>query len=85
MHVIIFSLIGLVAAAFARISVPGRETGAWAIAGVVGVFGSLAGGFLGLAFAQQEPEQTASFLMSMFGAVVLLSAYQALAELPEST
>jgi uncharacterized membrane protein YeaQ/YmgE (transglycosylase-associated protein family) len=85
MHVFFFSLVGLVAGLFARIAVPGREAAGWAIPGIVGVLGALVGGFLGLAFPLQGQEQTAGLLMSMFGAVVFLSTYQALAAFPEST
>jgi uncharacterized membrane protein YeaQ/YmgE (transglycosylase-associated protein family) len=67
-------LFGLVAGLVARALHPGRDTMGWGATILLGVLGSLLGG--GLAFALHlgtSPYQPAGWILSILGAVILLS------------
>jgi uncharacterized membrane protein YeaQ/YmgE (transglycosylase-associated protein family) len=78
MDFILFLLFGLVVGAIARFIVPGREPGGWVVSMLLGVVGSLIGGFLGRAFGIYSPqERTGGFVMSLIGAIVVVGIYHA--------
>jgi uncharacterized membrane protein YeaQ/YmgE (transglycosylase-associated protein family) len=79
--VLIWLLVGLVAGAIARLLIPGRQPMNWVMTMVLGLVGSLVGGFLSWAlFAPPDTEfQPAGLLMSILGAVLVLGIYVALA------
>jgi uncharacterized membrane protein YeaQ/YmgE (transglycosylase-associated protein family) len=78
MHLLLFLLFGLVVGVVARALVPGREPGGWVVSILLGIAGAYVGGFIGKAFGFYGPGQTAGFLFSVLGAVVLLFGYNAL-------
>jgi uncharacterized membrane protein YeaQ/YmgE (transglycosylase-associated protein family) len=75
MHTILFLLFGLVVGAVARLIVPGREPGGWVVSMLLGVGGSLVGGFLGRMVGLYREDQPASFVMSLLGAIALVAVY----------
>ena len=77
MNFVLFLLFGLVVGAIARVIVPGREPGGWLVSMAIGVAGALAGGLLGRALGFYREWESAGFVMSLFGAVLLLIAYHA--------
>jgi uncharacterized membrane protein YeaQ/YmgE (transglycosylase-associated protein family) len=77
MHLIAFLLFGLVVGALARLIVPGREPGGWVVSMLLGVAGAFLGGFIGRAFGIYREDQSAGFVMSLVGAVVLVGLYHA--------
>jgi uncharacterized membrane protein YeaQ/YmgE (transglycosylase-associated protein family) len=79
MSLILFLLFGLIVGALARLIVPGREPGGWVISMIIGVVGSFVGGFLGRALGLYQEGQPAGFFMSLFGAIILVIAYHAIA------
>jgi uncharacterized membrane protein YeaQ/YmgE (transglycosylase-associated protein family) len=79
MQLFLFLLLGLFVGALARLIVPGREPGGWVRSMLLGVLGALLGGFLGPAFGWYGPGESAGFLMSLFGAIVVVAIYAALA------
>jgi uncharacterized membrane protein YeaQ/YmgE (transglycosylase-associated protein family) len=80
MNVIMFLIFGLIVGALARLVVPGREPGGWAISLLLGVAGSFLGGFLGRAFGMYDATtRTGGFFMSLLGAIVLVAIYHAVA------
>lgn len=80
MHVLLFLLFGLIVGALARMIVPGKEPGGWVVSLVIGVAGSYLGGFIGRALGtNQAGENTAGFIGSLIGAIVLAFAYHAYA------
>jgi uncharacterized membrane protein YeaQ/YmgE (transglycosylase-associated protein family) len=79
MHLILFLIFGLVVGAVARFLVPGRERGGWIVSTVLGIAGSFAGAFLGRALGFYREGETAGFLMSVVGAVILVVIYHAVA------
>jgi len=80
MHVILFLLFGLLVGALARLIVPGREPGGWVVSMIIGVVGSMLGGFLGHVFGLYQEGEPAGFVMSLLGAIVLVAGYHAIAK-----
>ena len=67
---------GLIVGALAKLVMPGRDPGGIIVTMLIGIAGSLLGGFLGRAMGFYGPNQAAGFLMSFLGAVVLLALYR---------
>jgi uncharacterized membrane protein YeaQ/YmgE (transglycosylase-associated protein family) len=84
MHLLYFLLFGLIVGAIARLIVPGRESGGWPTSILIGILGSFVGGFLGRMFGTYGEGDPAGFLMSVFGAIVLLASYHIVARRPVS-
>jgi len=80
MSVILFLVFGLIVGALARLIVPGRDPGGWVISMLIGVVGSMLGGFLGRAVGLYNEGEPAGFVMSLLGAVILVGAYHAIAK-----
>ena len=78
MDLILFLLFGLLVGAVARLLVPGRQSGGWGVSMLLGVAGAFVGGLVGRALGFYREGETAGFLMSVIGAVVLVVIYQAL-------
>jgi uncharacterized membrane protein YeaQ/YmgE (transglycosylase-associated protein family) len=74
--VLMWVLFGLVVGIVAKLIMPGREPGGFAITVLLGIGGALVGGFLsrllGVSTTNSSP---GGFLMSILGAVVLLAIY----------
>jgi len=79
MDLLLFLVFGLVVGALARLIVPGKEPGGWVISMVIGVAGAFAGGLLGRVLGFYREGESAGFIMSLLGAIVLVVAYQAIA------
>ena len=69
-------LIGLVAGVIAKFLTPGRDPGGWIITILLGIAGSYVGTFLGRTIGHYQEGQTAGFIASVIGAVVLLLIYR---------
>lgn len=79
MDLVVWLLIGLVAGALARWLVPGRDPMGWLGTLLLGLVGSLVGGFLGGLFTQGNQDlDPAGLLGSVIGAVIALFVYRAL-------
>jgi uncharacterized membrane protein YeaQ/YmgE (transglycosylase-associated protein family) len=74
--VLIWILFGLVVGALAKLLMPGTDPGGIIVTILLGIAGSLVGGFLGRLLGLYERGQAAGFLMSLLGAVVLLVLYR---------
>ncbi|WP_026853416.1 GlsB/YeaQ/YmgE family stress response membrane protein [Geothrix fermentans] len=75
LHLIWTCIIGLIAGAVAKLIMPGKDPGGWIITMVLGIAGSFLGTYLGRAVGHYQPGQSAGFLMSIVGAVILLGIY----------
>jgi uncharacterized membrane protein YeaQ/YmgE (transglycosylase-associated protein family) len=74
-HIIWSIIVGFIVGVIARWIVPGAEHYGFIMTTVVGIVGSVIGGFIGTLFKKPEPGQkfhTAGFIMSIIGAVILL-------------
>jgi uncharacterized membrane protein YeaQ/YmgE (transglycosylase-associated protein family) len=69
---------GLIVGALAKLLMPGRDPGGFIITMALGIAGALMGGFIGRALGWYGPNDGAGFLMSLFGAVILLALYRML-------
>lgn len=69
-------IFGLIVGVIAKLLMPGRDPGGFIVTMLLGIAGALVGGFLGRAAGWYGPNDPAGFLMSLFGAVVLLLLYR---------
>lgn len=75
-HIVWILIIGLIVGALAKLIMPGRDPGGILVTMLLGVAGSLVGGFLGRAIGLYGPGQGAGFIVSILGAIVLLGIYR---------
>ena len=76
LHLIWDAVIGLIVGALAKLIMPGKDPGGVWITMALGVAGSLLAGFLGRALGWYESGQSAGFVMSLLGAIILLAIYR---------
>jgi uncharacterized membrane protein YeaQ/YmgE (transglycosylase-associated protein family) len=79
-----FSLIGwiisgIIIGALAKLVMPGHDPGGILVTMLLGIAGALVGGFVGRALGFYGPNQTAGWIMSIIGAIILLALYRAIA------
>jgi uncharacterized membrane protein YeaQ/YmgE (transglycosylase-associated protein family) len=74
-HLLWTALIGLIVGAIAKFIMPGKEPGGIFITMLIGIAGAFLGTFLGRAIGHYQPDQSAGFLMSLVGALILLGIY----------
>jgi uncharacterized membrane protein YeaQ/YmgE (transglycosylase-associated protein family) len=55
---------------------PGRDPGGFIITILLGIAGALLGGFLGRAMGFYGPNESAGWIISILGAVILLALYR---------
>ncbi|HXU18853.1 MAG TPA: GlsB/YeaQ/YmgE family stress response membrane protein [Terriglobales bacterium] len=80
MHWLWVILIGLVIGAVAKLLMPGKDPGGFIITILLGIAGSLVATWLGRVIGLYQEEQSAGFIMSVVGAVLLLAIYRAVAK-----
>ena len=68
-------IFGLVVGLIARFLHPGKDPGGFVVTALIGIAGSLLGGFLGRALGLYGPNQGAGLIMSVVGAIILLVIY----------
>jgi uncharacterized membrane protein YeaQ/YmgE (transglycosylase-associated protein family) len=78
MHLIWTLIIGLIIGAIAKLLTPGKDPGGFIITMCIGIAGSILATFLGRALGWYGPDNSAGFLASVVGAIVLLAIYHAL-------
>jgi uncharacterized membrane protein YeaQ/YmgE (transglycosylase-associated protein family) len=76
MTIIGWIFFGLIVGVLAKLVMPGRDPGGIIVTILLGIAGSLLGGFIGRAMGMYGSGQAAGFLMSFLGAVVLLVLYR---------
>ena len=69
-------LFGLVVGVIAKLVMPGRDPGGFIMTILLGIVGAVLGGYIGRALGFYGPGQSAGFLMSIAGAIVLLAIYR---------
>jgi uncharacterized membrane protein YeaQ/YmgE (transglycosylase-associated protein family) len=78
MGILSWILFGLVVGIIAKLLTPGRDPGGFIVTMLLGIAGALIGGFLGRSMGLYGPDQSAGWLMSILGAVILLVIYRML-------
>jgi uncharacterized membrane protein YeaQ/YmgE (transglycosylase-associated protein family) len=71
-------VIGLIIGAIAKLLVPGRDPGGWIVTIVLGIAGALVGTWLGRVLGIYSGGESAGWIASIIGAVLLLLAYRAI-------
>jgi uncharacterized membrane protein YeaQ/YmgE (transglycosylase-associated protein family) len=79
MGILAWILFGLVVGIIAKLLMPGRDPGGFIVTVLLGIAGALLGGFIGRAMGFYGPDQSAGWLMSIGGAIVLLVVYRVVA------
>ena len=69
-------IIGVVVGAIAKLLMPGRDPGGFFITMLLGIAGAFVGTFLGRALGLYAADQSAGFIASIVGAVILLAIYR---------
>ena len=76
MHILWMLIIGLIVGALAKLIMPGKDPGGIIITMLLGIAGSLIAGALGHAAGWYAPGESAGFIASVIGAIVLLAIYR---------
>jgi uncharacterized membrane protein YeaQ/YmgE (transglycosylase-associated protein family) len=76
MSILGWILFGLIVGALAKLVMPGRDPGGIIITMLLGIAGAVIGGFVGRAMGFYGPGETAGWVMSFIGAVLLLVIYR---------
>jgi len=76
MYIIGWILFGLVVGIVAKFLMPGRDPGGFFITVLLGIVGSLVGGFLGRLVGWYGDGDPVGFVMAVVGSIVLLAAYR---------
>ncbi len=76
MGILAWILFGLVVGIIAKLLMPGRDPGGFIVTMLLGIAGALLGGFIGRALNLYGPNESAGWIMSILGAIVLLALYR---------
>jgi len=69
-------LIGLVVGALAKLVMPGKDPGGILLTIIIGIAGSIGATLLGQAIGWYKQGESAGFIMSVIGAVLILGIYR---------
>ena len=76
MHFIWMLIVGLVVGALAKLIMPGKDPGGIIVTMLLGIAGSFIAGLIGRAVGWYAEGQSAGFIASVIGAIVLLAIYR---------
>ena len=79
MGILAWIVFGLAVGIIAKLVTPGRDPGGFIVTMLLGIAGALLGGFIGRAMGFYGPKESAGWLMSIGGAVLLLLLYRLVA------
>ena len=74
--IIMTCLIGLVVGIIAKFLMPGKDPGGFIITAILGIVGSFVATWLGQALGWYQAGQTAGWIGSVIGAIILLLIYR---------
>jgi uncharacterized membrane protein YeaQ/YmgE (transglycosylase-associated protein family) len=75
-HLLGWVFFGLIVGVIAKFVMPGRDPGGLIVTIGLGIAGAVVGGFLARLVGWYGPQQQAGYLMSIFGAIVVLWLYR---------
>jgi len=75
LHYLWVAIIGLVVGALAKLIMPGKDPGGIWITMAIGIAGSFLGTWLGRLVGWYQEGESAGFIMSLIGALILLGIY----------
>ena len=70
--------IGLIVGAVAKFLMPGKDPGGWIVTILLGIAGAFVASYLGRMLGWYQEGQSAGFIMSVLGAILLLFLYRLL-------
>jgi uncharacterized membrane protein YeaQ/YmgE (transglycosylase-associated protein family) len=76
MGIIGMIILGLIAGAIAKFIMPGKDPGGIIVTILLGIAGSLVGGFLWNMLFRNDGDNTAGLIGSIIGALILLAIYR---------
>lgn len=78
MAILSWIVFGIVIGFIAKLLMPGKDPGGFIVTMLLGIAGALVGGFIGRAMGFYGPDQSAGWLISILGAILLLALYRVL-------
>jgi uncharacterized membrane protein YeaQ/YmgE (transglycosylase-associated protein family) len=75
MHLLWTLLIGLIIGAVAKLLMPGKDPGGFIVTMLIGIAGSFVATYIGQVLGWYQEGQSAGFIMSVLGAILLLGIY----------
>lgn len=69
-------VIGLIVGLIAKFVMPGKDPGGWIVTILIGIAGATVGTLIGRAVGLYEPGESAGWIISVVGAVLLLWVYR---------
>lgn len=79
MGILGFIIFGLIVGALAKLIMPGKDPGGFIVTAIIGMVGSLLGGFIGRYLFGRGENYSAGWIMSILGAIILLALYRVIA------
>ena len=76
MNILWAIVVGLVVGALAKLIMPGRDPGGILVTILLGIAGAVLASYLGRAMGWYASGQTAGFIASVVGAIILLAIYR---------
>lgn len=76
MVILSWILFGLVVGVIAKLLMPGRDPGGFIVTILLGIAGALIGGFIGRAMGLYGQNESAGWIVSILGAIILLALYR---------
>jgi len=76
MHLLWMIVIGLIVGALAKLIMPGRDPGGIIVTILLGIAGSVVAGLIGRAVGWYGEGQSAGFIASTIGAIIILAIYR---------
>lgn len=76
MHFLWEAIIGLIVGAIAKLIMPGKDPGGIIVTMLLGIAGALLAGWIGQAVGWYRPGQSAGFITSIIGALIILFIYR---------
>lgn len=79
MGILVWIVFGLVVGIIAKLLMPGRDPGGFIVTILIGIAGALLGGFIGRTMGFYGPNESAGWIISILGAMLLLFLYRMIA------
>ncbi len=76
MHIVWTIIIGFVVGLVAKLLMPGRDPGGFIITTLIGIAGALIAKYIGQALGYYSATDSAGFIASVIGAIILLIVYR---------
>jgi len=76
MAIITTIIVGLVIGLIAKFIMPGKDPGGWIVTIIIGIAGATVGTLIGRALGMYGPGDSAGWIISVLGAVLLLWIYR---------